>query len=325
MAIFSYPRLTRILRIVFELLIAIVFLSGCQSPSIVTVSEKPVPPPIPDYREKDTGLVFPAQILEMAVTSINDYELESPGLGKGISYRDPANKLEFYIYDLQAAIIPNGVNNEAIQSAYQTALIDVQATAKSGFYHNFSFENAREIELGGHPFLYSRFAYNEELIAKESHLLITGFNTQIVKIRLTLSEKDFSIKDLSLTNNPFTSEKKQAFQQIANIIADARSRGFTGVSTEEIHELQSNLQSVNIDDGITELEAITIAQVELINKGFANEWNIMQPEEILPSPIAAYQTSFPLRDLDTEFKSIKVWIDDAGTVTIEQKGHELQF
>ncbi|MCH6255460.1 hypothetical protein MLD52_02790 [Puniceicoccaceae bacterium K14] len=291
----------------------------------MSVSDTPLPLAPQDYREKYTGLTFPPKILEMAVAAIKDYEQENPGLGKGISYRAPNSKLEFYIYDLQAAIIPNGTKSEAITKAFESAIADVRSTADSGFYKNFSIETSNEIELGDHSFLHSRFAYSEELIAKESHLLVTGFNTQIVKIRLTLSEKNFSILDLSLTNNPFTSERKQAFQQIAKIFKDSKTLGYTGVSLEQIQSLQENLQKVNTDDGISTNEAITIAQIELINKGYAHTWDIMKPAEAIPSPVAHFQTSFPKRNQQKKQETLQVWISDNGAVTVEQKDFEAQF
>lgn len=304
-------------------------LFGCQSPpEQPTIAKLNTSPPIESphfYRETATGLLFPQEILDMAVSNINDYEIEKPGLGKGISYRSTDNKLEFYVYDLGAAIIPNGIDNQAIQGAYRAAIADIKRTANTGLYKNFTIEDSKAIELGGHPFLHTRFGYSENLAAKESHLIISGFNTQIVKIRFTLSKKDFSIKDLSLSNNPFTSDRKQVLQQISDIVEDGNRRGFVGISNDALTDLQNRLSAVNLDDGITPEEAITIAQVELINKGYATKWNVMQHVDISLSAVSNYQLSFPIRDRESKLDTIQVWISENGDVTIEEKDLNTRF
>ncbi len=264
---------------------------------------------VSNYNDQTTGLSFPIQLGKFQLVAVQNFDRRTPGLGHGISYRKPSCKLEFFIYDWENPLVPDGVESPTIKQANNTALLDVKRAAATGYYQNFESDNSRRIRIGELQFLHTSFTYREDNIPKESHLLVAGFNTQILKVRITLERKAISL---------FKTDRKTVYRHIAALMKNATERGYNGVSFEEFKALKLRLKSIQLEDGLNRGEALTITQVELINRGYAKDWELLQPIDISVNSNSGYRATFPSRNPIAAIRSIAILVSAQGEVTIEE-------
>ena len=90
------------------------------------------------------------------------------------------------------------------------------------------------------------------------------------------------------------------------------------MSFNDIKELKTRLEKVTLEDGLDREEALTIAQVELINRGYAQAWNILNPLDIAVNSSFGYRANFPNRANNQKDKTLAVLISSKGNVAIEE-------
>lgn len=215
--------------------------------------------PAPFYDSK-TGIYFPGSIDSLHRQPVVDLEKRSPGLGFAVSYRDPNAKLDVFVYDLQASVIPTGTDSEVIRRSFQEAIADISRAADRGVYSNFQLHEQGPIELGAQQFLHARFSYSERAVEKDAYLLVAGVNGQILKLRAAIAR-------------PSEFDVWRAFGHFANSVEQSRQNGYGGVSPEQLKQIEHALERITLGDGLQEDEAQAIAQMELINQKLHNRFD----------------------------------------------------
>lgn len=133
------------------------------------------------YLHRATGIVFPDKIAGFENTKVTDYEAMQPGLGIGISYRQPKIRADIYLYKGGLSRIPEGINSSLITQHFQQCVNDIH----NGGYSSVKKLSAGEISLGNQPALSASFSYSENDIEEVSYLYLTGYDNHFLKIRFT--------------------------------------------------------------------------------------------------------------------------------------------
>jgi hypothetical protein len=161
-------------------------------------AESAPPEEMKPYVEPKTGVTFPLKVgpLELKKTVTFD----KPGLGVAIRYgqTEPVFvKADIYIYDLGRANLGTGIGNKAVQAAFEGARADIQTMVDRGQYAALKPLPARPVSLkvGGKPLpmltASYEFAVNPppgsaaDAEVQVSHLLVTAFKDQFLKIRFS--------------------------------------------------------------------------------------------------------------------------------------------
>ncbi|MEM9157663.1 MAG: hypothetical protein AAGB46_01340 [Verrucomicrobiota bacterium] len=264
MAIPAKFRSHLILTVAFSLV-----LSGCRTISPTSEPKLlPLPKPLPDgHQDGDSQVRFPGSIGEMHLQAITDYESSTPGLGVGLSYRGRDTKLEIFVYSNGANLVPNGIEPPIVQEAFANAIGDVEEAVDENRYADYRLLSYRIKDLGNHLFLKAEFSYSEQLAEKRSLLYVTGFNTRIVKIRIT-TQVD---KESSLRERIFDIEEDISF-----LFLRAQRQGLVGITQAQAIAIQKSMLLINLADGLQAAEALTIAQLEIINRKLAGKWNVLK-------------------------------------------------
>ncbi len=234
------------------LALAATLLSACATPR--TPSPKPnvrlAPAPYYDTR---TGIYFPGSLETLYRLPIVDLEGKTPGLGTAISYRDPAAKIDIFVYDLQASVIPNGIEAPIVTQSFDAAIDDIAKAAAKGIYTNYQLLERDVVSIGPYDFLHARVSYGENLLLRDAHLFVAGVNGQILKIRAAM-------------NQPATLDLARALGYVADAIARSQRNGYGGLDPQQIDAIDDELARIDLSDGIQPREAIAIAQIELIRR-----------------------------------------------------------
>lgn len=222
------------------------------------------------YYDDATGIYFPGAIGTLHRLPIVHLEDKTPGLGLAISYRDTEAKIDIFVYDLQASVIPVGIDAPVIQDSFESAIKDIERAAQKGIYTNYQLLERNEITLGQVQFLHARMTYGENLLLRDAHLLVAGVNGQILKIRSNVAQ-------------PSDLDVWQAFGHIANTIAQSWRNGYSGLDSQQIEVIEAQLEEIDLSDGLQTNETIAIGQIELVHQKLHNRFD---PEtgEVAPTP-----------------------------------------
>jgi hypothetical protein len=132
---------------------------------------------------------FPDQLYELDRTDLVDYEKQSPGLGYGASYRHPLlGKVDLYFYDYGNKNIPEGFRSKIIVDHFLGTipmLVDLSESSTEG--PEVEVNDASLIHLGEVTLWECRIK-NLRHSGKlhDSSLLMTGFDGEIFKVRITI-------------------------------------------------------------------------------------------------------------------------------------------
>lgn len=220
--------------------------------------------PAPYFDEK-TGIYFPGSLGPLIRRPVVNLEDRSPGLGLAISYRSPDTRIDVFVYDLQASIIPTGIDSTVIQDNFQQAIADLKKAAKGRAYSNLKLEPTRQRTIVSTPFLEQPFSYTESLTPKNGHILVSGVNSQILKIR-TAQE----------VGSPL--EMGTLLGYLAQSIRQSQRNGYGGIANSEYQEIRTNLAQIDLTDGLSSTEAISIAQITLVDNEFHNQYDVSSAE-----------------------------------------------
>lgn len=203
------------------------------------------------YFDEQTGIYFPGALGNLFRRPVVELEERSPGLGLAVSYRNEVARIDVFVYNLQASIIPIGTDSEVIQKSFDDAISDLRLAKAKHIYNALDISPKSEKRIANTAFLHASFTYSESISPKEGELYVSGVNSQILKIRAAKrvgSSIDF---DRLLT-------------YLGYAIDQSQRNGFGGISTSDYKAISQQAARIDLSDGLSEAEAICIAQIELV-------------------------------------------------------------
>ncbi|MDQ8186129.1 hypothetical protein [Pelagicoccus sp. SDUM812002] len=236
------------------------------------------------YFDNTTGIYFPGALGPLFRRPIIELEEKSPGLGLAISYRNSETRIDVFVYDLQASVIPSGNDSEVINKSFQDAIDDLHLAVSKRIYSQLDLADSQSRQIGRIEFKHARFTYTEGLAQKEGELYIAGVNSQILKIR--------TAKRIGSTM-----EIPRLLAYIVQSIEQSQFSGYGGISTEAYKRISQQLSQIRLDDGLSALEAISIAQIELVGNKLHNRYDATSGRILdsgtLPQSATVAFTPFP--------------------------------
>jgi hypothetical protein len=138
------------------------------------------------YRHPKTGVLFTESVGGANLVNVMDYEKEHPGLGVGVMYRSDTFKADVFLYDMGTPPIPTGVKAPLMTAQFKQAMGDVRTLEKRGLYKDVAVQVEKEtVRIGGFPFLHGKMTYAQDGIKRVSHLYLTGYKGEYLKVRVT--------------------------------------------------------------------------------------------------------------------------------------------
>ena len=229
------------------------------------------------YFDDTTGIYFPGALGPLFRRPVIDLEEKTPGLGLAISYRNAEARIDVFVYDLQASVIPSGIDSEVARKSFQDALSDLQLATSKRIYSQLQIGAHATSNVGKTPFKHAHFQYADGLVPKEGELYVAGVNSQILKIRT--AKRRGSALDMS-----------RLLAYLGQSIEQSRLRGFDGISNEDYTRISAELGQIELDDGLSAAEAISIAQIELVGKKLHNRYDATVNRIIDPTTLPHFAT-----------------------------------
>ncbi len=221
------------------------------------------------YFDNTTSIYFPGALGPLFRRPVIELEEKSPGLGLAISYRNQEARIDVFVYDLQASVIPSGTDSDVIKKSFHDAIDDLHLATSKRIYTQLNIEDASVREIGQTNFKHTRFHYSEGLVPKEGELYVAGVNSQILKIR-TAKRLGSAI------------DMPRLLSYLGQTIEQSRLRGYNGISNDDYKRISEQLSSINLDDGLDEEEAIAIAQIELVGNKLHNRYDATRAKILDP-------------------------------------------
>jgi hypothetical protein len=133
------------------------------------------------------GIDFPANLAGFELRSVVDHESAHPGLGFALLYNAPGLKASVFVYDHSVKNIPDGADS----SVAHRELLEANGNIEL-IYSDVRVLQREELTFVAEiPYLHSVYLYNENKStsrgAMRSHLYLTAWNGNFVKIRITYS------------------------------------------------------------------------------------------------------------------------------------------
>ncbi|MDQ8199984.1 hypothetical protein QEH56_17605 [Pelagicoccus enzymogenes] len=246
-------------------------LTSCTQVNVVNPQTNLELAPAP-YFDDTTGIYFPGALGPLFRRPVIELEEKSPGLGLAISYRNPEARIDVFVYDLQASVIPSGTDSEVIRKSFQDALADLQLATSKRIYSQLEVAPPTIHKIGGTAFNHATFQYTEGLVPKQGELYVAGVNSQILKIR-TAKRLGSSI------------DIPRLLAYLGQTIEQSRLAGYGGISNEDFKRISAELGQINLDDGLSANEAISIAQIELVGNKLHNRYDVTRHRIIDPGAL----------------------------------------
>lgn len=135
----------------------------------------------------DVGIELPQVIGALKFQEKRDYKEQGEGLGYSVTYANRLCRVSIFVYDRQLQNIPDGTTNQVIKDELKQAGEDIQLAADQGLYTNVKKATGDP----GYPqsvtamFTSARYTFDVPGGGCLSHILLTGFQKKIIKIRAT--------------------------------------------------------------------------------------------------------------------------------------------
>ncbi|MBC2606866.1 hypothetical protein [Pelagicoccus albus] len=213
------------------------------------------------YFDTKTGIYFPGALGSLNRSPVVELEKRKPGLGIAISYHNEEARVDIFVYDLQASIIPAGIDSPVVIESFLEAINDLHVAERRRVYSQLDITPERSELLIASPFLEADFSYQETSGPKSGKLLLAGINGQLLKIRAVKSADS----ELSLD---------QLLYPIGRAIIHSQTNGYGGVSNTDYQKISNALGAIDLSDGLSSSEAISIAQIELARSGKHNRYDV---------------------------------------------------
>lgn len=169
------------------LLSALLFWAGCTTTPSEQAYRNPEPRPIPeaDDVQERKPLVFPQTLAGLPFRNLEVYESKHPGFGVGYLYESEETQLDISVYDGGVDEIAEGIFSENVHLQYEEAKQQILNIEQQGFYKILNVVTDDWIQVGGQPFLYFSYIYENGFETKSSYLMVTGYDGNFLKVRLT--------------------------------------------------------------------------------------------------------------------------------------------
>ncbi|MCZ6801248.1 MAG: hypothetical protein O7F12_12255 [Nitrospirae bacterium] len=145
--------------------------------------------------------MFPKDLAGIPFRSLEVYEAKHPGFGVGYLYENEDTQLDISVFDGGYKNIVNGIFSEGVHHYYEEAKEQIAAIESQGYYKILRVVSDDWIQVGEQPFLYFSFVYNNGHEEKSSYLMMTGYDGNFLKVRLTTDlAKDTEVFDAFMTD-----------------------------------------------------------------------------------------------------------------------------
>ncbi len=173
--------------IVSVLLGALLFWVGCSTTPSEQAYQNPEPRLVPgeEASAERKSLVFPKALAGIPFRNLEVYEAKHPGFGVGYLYENERTQLDISVYDGGIEEISEGIYSENVHLQYEEAKKQIVAVERQGFYKIISVVTDDWIQVGGQPFLYFNYTFENGKDTKSSYLMVTGYDGNFLKVRLT--------------------------------------------------------------------------------------------------------------------------------------------
>lgn len=287
------------------LVVLAVLLAGCQtttpSKSRPRVEIAPAP-----YFDSKTGIYFPGALGKLFRKPIVRLEEKTPGLGLAITYISSDARIDVFVFDLQASIIPTGTDPLVVQQSFQTSIEDLQKAASKKLYRNLQIGPESDSKLSGLPFLQASFSYDEAILPKEGQIWVAGINGQILKIRAAKTRG--SPTDIG-----------RLLGYIGQAIKRSQQNGYNGIDEASFRSISQSLEAIDLSNGLSPAEAIAIAQIELVNNGRHNRFDASTATistDNLPQSATVTIAPYPSQAAQTPLAPIQIRVLRNGDATL---------
>lgn len=234
-------------------------LSSCSQVNVLNPQTNLELAPAP-YFDNTTGIYFPGALGPLFRRPVVKLEERSPGLGIAVRYQNKETRIDVFVYDLQASIIPTGTDSHVINKSFEDAIADLKLAATKRIYSQLEIADPKHKSLAQTSFIHTSFNYTEGLSPKQGELFVAGINSQILKIR-TSKRLGSSIDTTRL------------LAYLGHAIEQSRRNGYGGVSTADYERISKQLALIDLSNGLSENEAISIAQIELVKNKQHNRYD----------------------------------------------------
>ncbi|EDY82392.1 hypothetical protein VDG1235_2014 [Verrucomicrobiia bacterium DG1235] len=284
-----------------------ILLTSCSSVKVANPRTNLELAPAPYFDDK-TGIYFPGALGSLFRQPVVELEERSPGLGLAITYRNADTRIDVFVYDLQASIIPTGIDSEVIQRSFQDAISDLSQASKKRIYTNLETGPTSTVSLVDTPFLHARFQYTEALTQKRGQLFVSGVNSQIIKIRTAQT----------LTSD---TDLERLLAYLGHAIEQSRRNGFGGLPTSNYQKIVDQVAQIDLRNGLSEAEAVSIAQIELVNQDHHNRYDVnsaQMKQNRLPSSATITFRQYPTSPARIVETPLIIEVDQNGNATIAE-------
>ena len=181
---------------------ALLLWSGCSTAPSEQAYSNPEPKPIRKDTEKTRkSLVFPKAIAGIPFRNLEVYESKHPGYGVGYLYEDSDTQLDISVYDAGYPDVADGIFFDGVHLQFEEAKKQIVAIEQQGFYKIINIVSDDWIQVGDQPFLYFSYTFKNGLEKKSSYLMVTGYDGNFLKVRLTTdAEMDSKVFDAFMTD-----------------------------------------------------------------------------------------------------------------------------
>lgn len=150
-----------------------------------------------DYTDENTGIIFPAQIANLQMLKVTDFEAKEKGLGVGINYFHNEIKeilISVYAYNLNMKDIGDGADSEAVKYCYEEAESQIFAIQKKGIYKKVKKISTLDPDIANSQALknaiFGSYSFKFEGNPMISNLWVTGYKNNFIKIRFSYPLKN---------------------------------------------------------------------------------------------------------------------------------------
>ena len=170
------------------LLSAPLFWSGCATTPSEQAYSNPQPHP---HKQMEAAysprknLVFPKDIAGIPFRNLEVYEARHPGFGVGYLYENDHTQLDISVFDGGHTDIADGIYSDGVHQQFEAAKSQIAAIEKQGYYKILKVVSDDWIQVGDQPFLYFSYTFDNGREEKSSYLMLTGYEGNFLKIRLT--------------------------------------------------------------------------------------------------------------------------------------------
>lgn len=129
---------------------------------------------------------FPPRIGGLELSNQTNFEQKSPGLGLGWSYHTEGIKADVYLYTGRLTTIPDDLSSPLVAGHFQEVVSEIYAMKAQGYYTDVRTVTPEErIYIGSTPFLHAELKFTQENVPRVSHVYLTVWKNQFLKIRFT--------------------------------------------------------------------------------------------------------------------------------------------